>query len=239
MRARAWAALVAAGAALLWTLPAGLAGQGRLDLRVSPSRVAFPTPGVEEFDQGHVRAEGVTVNVETRGFVLWVLTIRSEDPDLGGYGKPLSDLQWRQPDDGWQPMGTSEEVVAIGFTSRQVDLDFRTLLAWEHDAPDSYGAGITLRLSSLFGGGAGLRAYPSGEGVPPGDPEEVCARIAVETAGRRTLESSSGADRIPAAQLERQCLDRVRDRVEVGWDDAGRDGSGAASSSADRRGPGR
>lgn len=213
VRSRRWTALLGAAAALLWTLPAGLAGQGpgRLDVSVSPSRVAFPTPGVDDFERGGVRVEGVTVDVQARGFVFWVLTIRSEDPDLGGYGKPLSDLQWRQPGDAWQPMATSEEVVAFGFTSQQVDLDFRTLLAWENDSPDSYGAGITLQVSSLFGAAEGARARPAGAGPVPEDPESVCARIAVETEARG--EASGGSAAGSPAQVERRCLDRLRDRL--------------------------
>jgi hypothetical protein len=212
---RRWTALFGAAAALLWTLPAGLAGQGpgRLDVDVSPSRVAFPTPGVDDFERGGVRVEGVTVDVQTRGFAFWILTIRSEDPDLGGYGKPISDLQWRQPGDAWQPMATSEDVVAFGFTSRQVDLDFRTLLAWEEDSPESYGAGITLQVSSLFGAVEGARVEPAGAGPVPESPESACARIAVETRGRR--EAAGGSATGSAAEVERRCLDRLRDRLDA------------------------
>lgn len=213
---RRWTALLGAAAALLWTLPAGLAGQGpgRIEVSVSPSRVAFPTPGVADFESGGVRVDGVTVDVQTRGFVFWVLTIRSEDPDLGGYGKPISDLQWRQPGDAWQPMATSEEVVAFGFTSRQVALDFRTLLAWDEDSPDSYGAGITLQVSSLFGARGSASVRPAGAGPMPSDPESVCARIAVRAGDRGRAAGGSGA-RSPA-DVERQCLDRLRDRIDAG-----------------------
>lgn len=214
MSARRWTALLGAAAALLWTLPAGIAGQGpgSLAVSVSPSRVSFPTPGVEDFERGGVRVEGVTVDVETRGFAFWILTIRSDDPDLGGYGKPIGDLQWRQPGDAWQPMATSEEVVAFGFTSRQIDLDFRTLLRWEEDSPDSYGAGIDLQVSSLFGAVEGARVEPAGAGAMPEDPGSVCARIAVETANGGSGASGSRS----VADLERQCLDRLRDRIDAG-----------------------
>lgn len=212
---RRWTALLGAAAALLWTLPAGLAGQGpgRLDVDVSPARVSFPTPDVDDFERGGVRVEGVTVDVQTRGFAFWVLTIRSEDPDLGGYGKPISDLQWRQSGDAWQPMATREEVVAFGFTSRQVDLDFRTLLAWEEDPPDSYGAGITLQVSSLFGAVEGARVEPADAGPVPEAPESVCARIAVETGARREASGGSGAGSV--SEVERRCLDRLRDRMDA------------------------
>lgn len=196
---------VALGAALL--SPASLAGQGRLRASVSPSRIVFPTPGVQEFEQGSVRHDGITVDVETRGFVFWILAIRARSSDLGGYGKPLSDLQWRQPGDAWQAISTSDQIVAFGFRSRQVELDFRTLLSWERDVPGEYGTGVTLRLSSLFGN---ARASVGRLGPLRGrDPQAVCASLAVEVGGGG--DGARGGGSGSGRAIEQRCVDRLRE----------------------------
>lgn len=240
MRTGARTALVGAAAALLATLPADLAAQGpgRIDLSVTPSRVAFPTPGVRDFDRGSVRAQGVTVSVEARGSVAWVLTIRSEDPDLGGYGKPLGDLQWRQPDDGWQPMAVGEEVVALGSGPRQIQVDFRTLLAWERDAPDTYGAEITLRLSAQVGGPSRTRAGPVGTAARPGEAGPVCARLAVGAGRLRALDWSSGAATTSRAELGSRCPERQLERLQVGRERGADLREGGEVPGIDRRGSG-
>lgn len=186
-------------------LPGALTGQGRLQVDVAPSQIVFPRPGVPEFDAGSVLREGVVVDVEARGFVIWSLTIRADGPDLGGYGKPLSDLQWRQPGDDWQPVATTEQVVAFGFGSREIELDFRTLLQWGRDVPGSYGTGLVFEVASVFGAArvTGTGRAPSAEAPGTPDPGDLCARAAVGI-GRAGVAPASGGRR--SSELERRCL---------------------------------
>lgn len=207
------------GACLVFLASSGSAGQGPLSASVSPGRIGFPAPDVADFEAGSVRFEGLQVDVRARGFVLWILTIRADDGDLGGYGKPVADLQWRQGDGDWRPLSPGGEIVAFGFRSRRVTLDFRTLLSWERDRPGSYGSGVSFEVSSLFGGpgaSAGVRAGSAGGGLPEGEtPASVCARV---SAGMGRGSGAAGA----AAATEARCRREVRNALRAAEAGSGR-----------------
>lgn len=201
-----------AGLLLGLVLPAAVVAQGPLAASVSPAAVAFPAPGVADFENGSVGFDGVTVDVQTRGFVIWILRIRADDPDLGGYGKPLADLQWRQGGGAWQSITTGGQVVAFGFTSRTLTLDFRTLLSWASDVPGDYGTGITFEVTSLFGGATATARTAAGSALPAGEsPSSVCARVAVAVRGRRGAGEAGGGGASPAGATEERCLRALRD----------------------------
>lgn len=197
-------------------LPACVRAQGLLAATVAPGRVAFPDPGVREFDGGSVRLEGVEVDVRVSGSRPWVLTVRSENPDLGGYGKPLSDLQWRLPGGDWRPVSTGREVVEVGAGSRRVRLDLRALLSWDRDRPGSYDAGLTFEVRPGRGGGAagaGPGAGPGGRVSPPGgDASAICARVAVALGGPAPARRRTGHTG-PAGSAGTHCPAGPRDAL--------------------------
>lgn len=200
------------GACLVFLASSGSAGQGPLSASVSPGRIGFPAPDVTDFEAGSVRFEGLQVDVRARGFVLWILTIRADDGDLGGYGKSVADLQWRRGDGDWRPLTPGGEIVAFGFRPRRVTLDFRTLLSWERDRPGIYGTGVTFEVSSLFGGpgaSAGVRTGAAGGGLPEGEtPSSICARISVAT-------GQGGGAAGAAAAIEARCRRQVRNALRA------------------------
>ncbi len=142
---------VAAALVTLLALPAGasaqvcVAGQpSSHQLVIRPAAIAFSQPGVADFEAGWIEfSQNVRVRVRPNlpGGSTWTLCLRSDDPDLGGYGKAVSDLEWRPNNDpGWRPLETSDQLVATGRGNGNVRLRFRVLLSYALDEPGNYGA---------------------------------------------------------------------------------------------------
>jgi len=148
----------AVGVIALAILPVRAAGQactsgdGRYKVKVQPRVVAFPLPSLADFEVGWVLADPMTVRVIPRGkaFRGWELCIRSDDPDMGGYGKPISDLEWRIGGTGaWQPLTSGNQLVAAGYSNETVSVELRARLDWERDVPDTYSAAVTFVSATL------------------------------------------------------------------------------------------
>jgi hypothetical protein len=117
----------------------------------TPATIAFPTPGIAEFDLGHVDQSGVTVAVRPRpNKGPWELRIRADAPDMGGYGKPVSDILWRpEGSSTWRPLSTTDDVVIQGQSDQDVVIYFRLLLDWTLDEPNTYSANIVFTATHL------------------------------------------------------------------------------------------
>lgn len=135
---------------LLLALPAAAPGQACTavqpashELTVQPPAIAFGSPGVSDFEAGWIEFSQmvrVRVRPNLQGGSDWTLCLRSEDPDLGGYGKAVGDLQWRPNNDpGWRPLATVDQAVASGRGNGNVRLRFRVLLSYALDEPGDYG----------------------------------------------------------------------------------------------------
>ncbi len=135
----------------LLALPAGASAQacvasqpGSHRLVVRPAAIAFSQPGVADFEAGWIEfSQNVRVRVRPNlpGGSNWTLCLRSDNPDLGGYGKAVGDLEWRLNNDpGWRPLDTVDQAVATGRGNRNVRLRFRVLLSYALDEPGAYGA---------------------------------------------------------------------------------------------------
>jgi hypothetical protein len=124
-------------------VPAVAAGQGNLTMTVTPTVVAFTSPGVSEFDAGWIDYGGVVVAITSRPpSSLWELRIRAVDAGMG-QGKPVSDLLWRLAGTGtWTPLTGTQTAVLQGTGNQNVTLEFRVLLDWASDGPGTYSVGL-------------------------------------------------------------------------------------------------
>lgn len=131
--------------AAIATLPAAVVGQGNLEITLSTSNIAFPTPDFAHFDAGWIDHPGITVSVRSRPpHATWALRIRADDLTLGGYGKPVSDIVWRRGGAStWTPLSGTDALVMEGVGDESVTLYFRTELHWDTDLPDTYSTGLT------------------------------------------------------------------------------------------------
>lgn len=140
-------------AVLLLTAPTGVRGQGQSEPQgqgnvrtlITPAALVFPTPGVAEFSAGYVDSEPVRVDIQSRPVRFpWELLMRAEEPDMGGYGKPISDILWR-PDGAmtWEPLSTLDRLVAAGVGDDVLLLHFRMRLDWAYDEPGDYAVALT------------------------------------------------------------------------------------------------
>jgi hypothetical protein len=130
---------------LLLAAPTGAHAQGNIRVTPTPVAITFPAPGLAEFLAGYVDAPPVLVEVVSRPTRLpWELQITANAPDLGGYGKPVSDILWR-PDGSatWQPLSTGDQVVMAGSGDDAVLVHFRMRLDWAYDEPGSYAVAFT------------------------------------------------------------------------------------------------
>lgn len=143
-------ALVVALVLLVVTASAGAAQGppgGGLSLAVNPTDVIFSEPGITEFMDGWAYFSTVTITVDGPPPAGWNLFLRSDDPDLGGYGKPVDDLLWRLDGTGtWNALSTDDQMVVSGTGPTDVDIHLRVRLAWSLDEPAQYGAGMTFTL---------------------------------------------------------------------------------------------
>ncbi len=114
-------------------------GQDRVQLRVFPGAIVFPSPGPADFSTGWIESSPVRIRIRGAGKETWTLCLRSEDPDLGG-GKAVGDLQWRvEGESSWHPLSLTDQPVVPGLGNDDVQLLFRVLLDWASDPPGDHG----------------------------------------------------------------------------------------------------
>ena len=118
--------------------------RGRFIMDLSTSVIAFPTPGVVDFDAGWIEYAGMAVSVDSRPpSESWELRIRAGSPDMGGYGKPCDEILWRtDASRAWTPLSTTDQVVLQGQGDQEVTIYFRVLLGWDADVPDTYSVDV-------------------------------------------------------------------------------------------------
>jgi hypothetical protein len=131
-------------------IPTVAASQGNITMRVTPTVVAFNSPGVPQFDSGWVDHAGVVVAITSRpANRLWELRIRAVDAGMG-QGKPVTDVLWRLAGTGpWTPLTVTEGAVLQGTGDQNVALEFRVLLDWARDGPGAYSANFDFMVLRL------------------------------------------------------------------------------------------
>lgn len=132
------------GAAILAGPAAAQGSKGRFAMNLSTTVIAFPTPGVVDFDTGWIEYPGMIVSVDSRPpSESWELRIRAGGPDMGGYGKPSSEIFWRTDTSmAWTPLTTADQVVLQGQGDQDITIYFRVLLGWDADVPDTYSVDV-------------------------------------------------------------------------------------------------
>jgi hypothetical protein len=135
------------GLAALLVMPRSLVAQGHLSLDFETTFIAFPMPGFADFDVGWVD-HPVVVSVRSRPpHSTWELRIRATDPDMGGYGKPVSDILWRSDaSGGWVPLTGLDQFVMRSTGDQQLTLHFRAKIDWDLDVPGTYATGLAFTL---------------------------------------------------------------------------------------------
>lgn len=151
--------LAALAFAALLVLPQAAMGQGRRPgtgrarVRVSLSQTVFtfPAPGVADFDAGWVDGAGLVVSVlPRRNQGPWELRIRAAGPDMGGYGKPVSDVLWRTAgSSSWTPLAGTDQAVIQGTGDQTVILFLRLRLDYAMDEPGAYTADLSFYAETI------------------------------------------------------------------------------------------
>lgn len=148
-------------AALLATVARPARAQTTLTL-ISGAAVGFPAPTGADYAGGALAATaGVTFEVSaTSGAAAQrttTIAIRAASPTLGGYGKPVGDLEWSvgSPAGPWTPLTTSDITVEARPVRKNKLNDpwsdtiyFRVLLSWMNDPPGSYSGGLVITLTT-------------------------------------------------------------------------------------------
>lgn len=121
-------------------------GAGSYVVWVRPALIQFPAPSSADFDAGWLEAPVAEVRVTPRGAASqgWEVCLRAESATMGGYGKPISDIEFRQNGTGpWVPLSSSDQLLASGDRGASVQLQFRVALDWTEDVPGQYAADFT------------------------------------------------------------------------------------------------
>lgn len=118
--------------------------RGRLNVSLATA-VVFPTPTIADYDTGWVEHTGFIVTIASRPATEpWELRLRANTATMGGYGKPIDDILWRE--DGstvWTPLAGTEQMVLQGNGDQDVTLHLRVRLDWLTDSPGTYSAGLS------------------------------------------------------------------------------------------------
>jgi hypothetical protein len=126
---------------------AGSAQAAKVKVQLSQNAVPFPTPGISEFDVGWVESSGIVVTVQPRKKQTnpWQILIRTDDLDMGGYGKPVGDILWRPAGSTtWTPLTNTNQIVAQGTGQQSVTIYFRLRLDYATDIPGAYSLDLAL-----------------------------------------------------------------------------------------------
>lgn len=123
-------------------------GAGRYRIQIRPGLITFPSPTVADYDSGWLMATVAEIRVRPRRRADrgWELCLAADSPTMGGYGKPVSDIEFRQDGTGtWIPLTTSDQLLAVGDRRRNVQLQFRLALDWTQDVPGHYETDFTAK----------------------------------------------------------------------------------------------
>jgi hypothetical protein len=139
-RIRSWF-VAAVVAAVLAAAPRGAAAQ-KVQVSPMPGTVVFNQPTAVDFNAGFIGEPTMALLVQPRNAKKpWQLFIRAGSADMGGYGKPVSDVLWRtDPSSAWTSLTTSYQQIAQGTGTVVVYLYFRTRLQWSQDVAGTYDA---------------------------------------------------------------------------------------------------
>lgn len=135
-------------AIVLWTaIHSGSSYAQQLNVTAVPTAITLPDPGAMDFEFGQVESLGtIEIIVDTkRADAQWYLFVHSQNVDLGGYGKPTSDLLWRVDGD-WLPVSASETLVASGTGVQSVFVELAMALSWTDDVPGTYAGDLEFRI---------------------------------------------------------------------------------------------
>jgi len=123
-------------------------GNGNYRVGIRPGLIRFPSPTVSDYQAGWLLAPATDIRVRPRRRADrgWELCLRADGPTMGGYGKPVSDIEFRQDGTGtWIPLTTTDQLLAVGNRNRNVVLQFRLALDWALDVPGQYETDITAK----------------------------------------------------------------------------------------------
>jgi hypothetical protein len=110
----------------------------------------FAQPGGAAFSAGYEDYSTVSVTVTpANSSHAWYMCVKYAPltTNLGGYGKPLSDLEWSVGGSAFVPVTTGYQVIASAKGKTTVLVTFRMLLSWTNDVPGTYGATLTYAAS--------------------------------------------------------------------------------------------
>lgn len=122
-----------------------------LAIDVTNTTVSFDNPDATDFDSGSMDATSGSSQIDTRGNVEHAVEITA-DADFfsgGGGSKPASDLRWSTDGFGSQDVGLSTTAARVveglsrGNNTGATSVDYRILLDYTTDAPDTYTLGFT------------------------------------------------------------------------------------------------
>lgn len=109
--------------------------------------VVLDPPTSADFLAGYSVSGTMRVRVNTRKGETWRLEVRAAAADMGGAGKPVSDVLWRtESSSTWVPLTMSNVQVVQGQGKAFVTLHFRVRLQWAADSAGSYSAPLEFTL---------------------------------------------------------------------------------------------
>lgn len=123
-------------------------GNGNYTVRIRPGQIDFPSPTISDYNAGWLLAPAARIRVRPRANAdrAWELCLSADSPTMGGYGKPISDIEFQQDGTGaWIPLSMSDQLLAVGERNRLVQLQFRVALDWALDAPGYYETDFTAK----------------------------------------------------------------------------------------------
>lgn len=121
-----------------------------ISIEVTNAAVAFPSPTIEDFEEGEIAMSSPASVIRTRSNLAHGVTIEADDPEMSGPGeKPASHLLWGT--DGaagsFTPLSMSAADVVTGLArgvhNSAAEVWYRMVLDAATDAPGTYSLAFT------------------------------------------------------------------------------------------------
>ena len=118
-------------------------------LTVDANTMYFSSPTKDDFDAGSIEALNAT-RVTVTSDTTWTVSVKTDSVNMGGYGKPLSDFQFKKNGAGsYLTISSTDQTLDSGSAGTfDIYVDYKTLLSWAQDAPNTYSLVVTYTLTT-------------------------------------------------------------------------------------------
>lgn len=118
-------------------------------LDVDSNTYNFSLASGDDFDAGYIQSL-IATRLTVQSDSSWQIDFKTDSVNMGGYGKPIEDFLVRKNGDPTFLIisDTVQELDTGSSGTHEVDVDYKVLLDWTEDAPNTYSITVTYMLTT-------------------------------------------------------------------------------------------